>query len=114
MNKSAIGVAQRDGRILVARVKQGGRGLRRTLDASYATRLRATMLVSLGDIATVGATPATSSLVGDGSEPELIDPTAFEGMRRQGVREFHLLGEHGSWTHWSDEVETACNFSIEV
>ena len=110
---AVIGVVQDDGRILAARVAQaGGRALHRILARNYASRTRATMLVSLGEITAVGATPRDSRLPEEQGEPALVDPCGFEAMRGTAAHA-HLFDDGGSWTHWSDRVEAAATFTID-
>ena len=110
MKNAVIGVVQDDGRILAARVANGGRNLAGMLDRHYATRLRATMLVSLGEITTVGATPARCTIPIEQGEPAIVDPCGFEAMGGPG---YHLLEHSGSWIHWSVQPESTPSFAIE-
>jgi hypothetical protein len=107
-----IGVVQDDGRILAARVAQGGgRQLRRTLSRNYNSRLKATMLVSLGSLVTVGATPTRSVIADDQTDPALVDPCGFEIMR--GTASNVHLFDGMTWDHWSDTAETVSSIMIE-
>lgn len=111
--RSVIGVVQDDGRILAARVKDG-RGLQERLDTSYATRLRATMLVGLGVIGAVGPTPATSAVPSAKPDAEIITPCAFEQMGGTTCCSRHLFGLDGRWAHWSEERNAAPGLMVEV
>lgn len=112
--RAAVGVLQKDGRILAACVSQdGGRGLAGLLLEHYGTRNRATMLVSLGSIMSVGETPADCTLPAQEADPELLDMHGFERMRAADLRDFHLFDESGSWVHWTDEEIVLLEIAIE-
>lgn len=112
MHKAAIGVVQKDGRILMARVK-GGHEIGGVLQRSYATPLQATMLVSLGEIETLGATPRDCRLPTNPEEPQLVTPSIFEQMAGEQTSSFHLY-DAGKWTSWSELADTFAGFMIEI
>ena len=111
--RSVIGVVQDDGRILAARVADG-RNLGGRLERSYATRLRATMLVGLGAIGVVGPTPATSAVPDAKSDAELVDPCGFEAIGGAATTTRHVYGRDGRWTHWSEERSAAPGLMVEM
>lgn len=110
MNKSAVGVVQQDGRVLVARIANGK--IETMLRNHYATPIQATMLTSLGDIATIGETPAKCTLASNPCEPSLIDIASFERLFLDGATHFHLY-DRGRWTSWSDEAVAVMALDIE-
>lgn len=113
MKRNAIiGVVQDNGRILTARVRDT-MDLKDRLTRSYASRLRATMLVTLGDIVEVGPTPGTSTLGADPEPVMVADACAFEALHESGATRFHLF-DSGSWVHWADEDATGPALLIEV
>lgn len=112
--RAVIGVVQDDGRILAARVAYDGDDvLADKLKAHYASRLQATMLVSLGDILIVGPTPAQCELSPHHGEAELVDPEAFEGMRNCNTHNFHLFDASGEWIHWEDDEIAGLSFLFD-
>lgn len=108
-NGAIIGIVLDDGHILVARAAQ--KGLSMILDKEYGTRHRAAMLVSLGDLLTVGGTPR-QCVPGLLDEPTLLSgPCAFERLRGTTDVEFHLFDN--GWTHWSQERIANLSMMIE-
>lgn len=112
--RAVIGIVQDDGRILAARVAYDGDwALADKLQLNYASRLRATMLVSLGDILVVGSTPSECTLSPHEEEPVLVSPEGFEEMRNCNTHHYHLFDESGSWIHWVDEEIAGIGFLFD-
>jgi len=98
---SVIGIVQPDGGVLCARAPDGD-DLAAKLTRHYGTRLRATMLASLGDLAFVGSTPALC-VMGSQPDPEMLpDVDAFEALHDAGAARFHLFDASECWIVWSD------------
>lgn len=93
-----IGVRQADGRVLSAVVEDDACGP--VLARSYATALRATMLVSLGHIVRVGPTPRQCDIVPYVEAVLSVDEAVFQARSRHG--RFHLFS-NGTWESWSIE-----------